>query len=86
MDIAAACKIIRKCNDTYLARDANVEAASVVVALHVLKDYLENVRADGKPIHELDLALPELITPEEVLRVMPYVFSAESREAFKRRL
>jgi hypothetical protein len=60
-------------------------STSLSEAVTVLKRYLENAKCDGKPIHELAISEHLLMTREGVRWVMPFVLSAESMEASKRR-
>jgi hypothetical protein len=84
--IDAACDLLRRCNESCLARGpfrCGVDALSA--AATTLKSYLEAARSDGKPILELDIASHLLATPEGMRWVMPFVLSAESMEASRRR-
>jgi hypothetical protein len=86
VEIAVACKTIRAWNDFFLMKSASAAAPDgLPEAVFEVKRYLENTRADGKPIRELDVATDLLYTPEAIRWVMPFVFSAESLEASRRR-
>ena len=86
MDIAEACRTIHEWQEVF-APGAAVSSVpkSLSEAVTVLKRYLESAKCDGKPIHELAISEHLLMTREGVRWVMPYVQSAESMEASKRR-
>ena len=85
-DVGDACKLIRRWNDAYIADAAPPGVgAELVAAVSVLKQYLECEKADGKSITELDVPDNLLETHEGVQWVMPFVLSAESMLAWKRR-
>lgn len=86
MDIATACSAIRQCNDAFvMQRNPTIDAKAAALSVATLKQFLERVRADGKPIRELDIAEVLLWTPEGMRWVMPFVTSAEGMLAYERR-
>lgn len=86
MEVQEACKLIRHWNESFLSRtDLTPQAHGLVEAVAALKRYLEREKCDGKPIHELDVAEHLLATREGIHGIMPFVLSAESMEAWKRR-
>jgi hypothetical protein len=86
MDITTACSAIRQCNDSFVMRKKpTVDAKAAALSVATLKQFLERVRADGKPIRELDIEEGLLWTPEGMQSVMPFVISAESMLAYARR-
>ena len=86
MDIAEACRTVHQWQDVF-EPGATVSCVpkSLSEAVTVLKRYLEYAKCDGKPIHELAVSENLLMTREGVRWVMPFVLSAESMEASKRR-
>lgn len=86
MDIAEACKTIRQANEFFISQGSiTFDAMPLPKAVVVLRAYLENTRADGKCIQELLVADASLLTHTGIRSVMPFVLSAESLEASKRR-
>ncbi len=86
MDIATACSAIRQCNDSFVrSKKPTVDAKAAALSVVTLKQYLERVRADGKPIRELDIEEDLLWTAEGMRWVMPFVISAEGMLAYERR-
>ena len=85
MQIAQACKIIRNCNEAMVSYAVPPPCAEVPLALVTLKQYLEAVRADGKPIDELLISESVLLTPQGMRWVMPFVTSAEAIEPSRAR-
>ena len=85
-EVQEACKLIHKWNEFFLGgRDPPVGPPGLVVAVATVKRYLERERADGKPIRELEVAEHLLATREGIRWVLPFVLSAESMEASRRR-
>lgn len=86
MDITQACKTIRHCNDRYCSRlTPTVDNADALEAVLTLQRYLQQVRGDGKTIHELQLEERFLCSPQGMRSVMPFLLSAESLLATERR-
>ena len=86
IEIQAACKLIRKWKDAFVALESpDLPATDLVEAVADLKRYLEQKKGDGKPIRELEVAEHLLTTREGVRWVMPFVIIAESTEAHQRR-
>jgi hypothetical protein len=85
MNIDEACKTLRQANDAFVLRNALQSTQGIAEAVYVLKSYLENARADGKPLDELLIPESALLTPAGLRWVMTYVTSAESLEASRRR-
>jgi hypothetical protein len=85
MDIARACQTIRQCNEGFSTGDATERAEGVVDAVRFVKSYLESVKADGKPIRDLEISESLLLTPEGMRWVMPFVLDAESLAASEKR-
>ncbi len=86
MDIHQACHTLRHCNEAFaLQRQPALGEADAVAAVAALKQFLERVKADGKPIRELEIAPPLLFTREGLRWVMPFVISAEAMLAHERR-
>ena len=86
MDILQACRTLRHCNECFaMRRPPTLGDAAAADALLTLKLYLERMKADGKPIRELEVAPPLLYTREGMQWVMPFVLSAEAMLAHERR-
>jgi hypothetical protein len=86
MDIAEACRTVHQWQEVFAPGSAvSVVPKNLFEAVAVLKGYLEKAKCDGKPIHELAISEHLLMTREGVKWVMPFVLSAESMEATKRR-
>jgi hypothetical protein len=86
MEILEACKTLRHCNERFcMLQEPAVGSLEASMAVQALKSFLETVRADGKPIQELDIAEALLFTPEGMRWVMPFVISAEGMLAYQRR-
>ena len=87
MDIDASCRVVRQCNDAFIyGKSFEGSSGSVVEAVWIVKRYLEGVRADGKPIRELEMPDSLLCTPEGMRRAMPFVLSVESMRGWSRRV
>ena len=87
MEIVEACKALRQCNERFcMKQEPTIDSLDASMAVQALKFFLERVRADGKPIQELDIAEALLFTPEGLRWVMPIVISAEGMLAYQRRL
>ncbi len=86
MDISDACKTVHRWNDLLEpgSRGGSVPGG-LPEAVAIIKAYLEREKADGKPIQELVVADHLLMTRQGIRWVMPFVLSAESMEASKRR-
>ncbi len=86
MDIAEACRTVHQWQEVFAPGGAVTGVPkNLSEAVTVLKRYLEAAKCDGKPIHELAISEHLLMTREGVRWVMPFVLSAESMEASKRR-
>ena len=86
MEISEACKTVHQWHDVFTpGSTAALRPGSLPAAVATLKDYLERAKADGKAIHELQIADHLLMTREGVQWVMPFVLSAESMESAKLR-
>ena len=86
VNIVDACKTVHMWAELLEPGAAGRNApGSLVDAVAEVRRYLENAKADGKAIHELVVAEHLLTTREGVRWVMPFVLSAESMEASKRR-
>lgn len=85
MDIDDACETVHAWHELFSISQSRSTPANLPEAVLVIKAYLERERADGMPIQELDLAEPLLMTRKGVRWVMPFVLSAESMAASKRR-
>lgn len=86
MEITEACRTVHQWQELFApGATATTTPASLPKAIATLKSYLEREKADGKSIHELLIADHLLMTREGVQWVMPFVLSAESMEAAKRR-
>ena len=86
MNIADACKIVRRCNESIQSHSASVECEGVPLAVATLKTYLETTRADGKSVDELLISESVLLTPQGMRWVMSFVTAAEAMEANKMRM
>jgi urease gamma subunit len=86
MDIAEACRTVHEWQEAFAPGAAlSSVPKNFPEAVAVLKRNLENAKCDGKSIHELAISEHLLMTREGVRWVMPFVLSAESMEAPKRR-
>jgi len=86
MDIQLACQTLRHCNECFATGAApRWTAGDAFAAVQAVKRFLERVKADGKPIRELDIAEPLLFTRQGLQWVMPFVFSVEAMLAHDRR-
>jgi hypothetical protein len=86
MDIVEACKTVRVWSELFApGASGRSVPGNLLTAVATVKHYLENAKADGKPIRELEIAEHLLMTREGVRWVMPFVLSAESMEAARRR-
>lgn len=86
MTVDDACKTVRAWHKLFSISESRSAPASLPQAVAVIKAYLEREKADGKPIRELEIAEALLMTREGTRHVMPFVLSAESIEAAKRRM
>lgn len=87
MEISEACACLRDCNERFCMRQPpRTSSFEALEAVGVLKVYLERVRADGKPIRELEIAEHLLVTAEGMRWVMPFVISAEGMLASQKRM
>lgn len=86
VSIGDACKTVRQWAALFAPDASNrTTPGNLVDAVAAIKGYLEHEKGDGKPIHELVIAEHLLTTRVGVRWVMPFVLSAESIEAAKRR-
>ena len=86
MDIVEACKTVHRWAELLAANaPGGADPGNVPEAVAEVKRYLEREKADGKPIRELEIEEHLLTTREAARWVMPFVLSAESMEASKRR-
>jgi hypothetical protein len=81
MDIAEACKTLRKCSDAMRTYAVPAECDDVPLAVVTLKRYLEQARGDGRPIDELLISESLLLTPQGIRWVMRFVADAEFVES-----
>jgi hypothetical protein len=86
MNIAEACKVIRRCNESIQSYSASIDCERVPLAVSTLKTYLETARADGKSIDELLISESMLLTPQGMRWVMSFATAAEAMEANKKRM
>jgi hypothetical protein len=84
MNIAEACKTIRKCSDAIHTYAVPAECDDVPLAVVTLKRYLEQARGDGRPIDELLISESLLLTPQGIRWVMRFVADAEVVENARR--
>ena len=86
MTIDEACKTVHRWAELLEPRSSGGGVpASLSDAVATIKAYLEREKADGKPIRELEMTNDQLMSREGIRWVMPFVLSAESMEAMKRR-
>ena len=86
MDIAEACKTVHRWAELFASNAPDgTDPGNLPEAVAEVKRYLEREKADGKPIRELQIAEHLLVTREAAQWVIPFVLSAESMEASKRR-
>ena len=86
MEIVEACQTVHVWAELFApGATGRSVPGNLLIAVATVKRYLENAKADGKPIRELEIAEHLLTTREGVRWVMPFVLSAESIEASKRR-
>ena len=86
MNIADACKTVHQWQELFEPGASGRRVpGNLIEAVAAIKAYLEREKADGEPIGELEVAEYLLMTREGVGWVMPFVLSAESMEASKRR-
>lgn len=86
MDILQACATLRHCNECFvMRRPPTLGEADASDAVLTLKRFLERMKADGKPIRELEIAPPLLYTPAGMQWVLPFVLDAEAMLAHERR-
>jgi hypothetical protein len=85
MTIDDACKTVRAWAELFSNGQSRSTPAGLPEAVAIIKGYLERDRADRNPIRELEIAEHLLATREGIRWVMPFVLSAESMEAAKRR-
>ena len=86
MDIDAACRIIRQCNDSFVYRTPfEGNWAPVFEAVAIVKSHLEGIRTDGKSIKELEISDYLLCTAQGMRWVMRYVSRVEAMRGWGRR-
>jgi hypothetical protein len=86
MDILHACEAVHRWAELLSpGSSGGLSPGSLTGAVAEIKRYLENARGDGKRIRELEVKDDLLMTREGIRWVLPFVLSAESMEASKRR-
>ena len=86
MNIEDACKTVHRWRELMEPGSSGRSVpGGLSEAVAQIKLYLEREKADGKPIEELQIAEEVLTTRQGIRWVMPFVLSAESMEASKRR-